>query len=278
MVINSINTNSGAMIALQTLNRTNAELLAAQKRVSTGYRVNDAVDDGSAFAVAQGLRSNIASLGAVNQQLNVAKGVVSIALDAATKISDTLIKVRETLTKLADGNLSSTQRSQYNADARRLRAEISNFLKNAVFNGVSLLNSGASDRAVISNVNGELYTIKARPIAQSSLTAAILATNAALSQASAAALIRATGQFSRLELDVLRKLNELGGDSRRINNQINFNSVIMKATEEAMGAMIDADLAKDSARVQALQIKQQLATQTLGVANQAPQVLLGLFR
>jgi len=278
MVINSINTNSGALVALQTLNRTNAELLAAQKRVSTGYRVADAVDDGAAFAVAQGLRSNVSSLGAVNQQLNVAKGVVGVALDAATKISDTLIKVRETLTKLADGNLSTAQRSQYNADARRLRSEISNFLKNATFNGANLLESGASDRGVISNVNGELYTIKARPITQGSLTAAIMASAGAVTQSRAASLIRPNGPFTLFEVEILRKLNELGGDSRRISNQITFNAVLIKATEEAMGAVIDADMAKESARVQALQIKQQLATQTLGVANQAPQVLLGLFR
>ena len=79
-MVNSVNTNYGALVALQSLNRTNQELDSVQKRVSTGYRVNDAVDDGAAFAVAQGIRSNVAAIGAVNQQLNIAKGTVATAL------------------------------------------------------------------------------------------------------------------------------------------------------------------------------------------------------
>ena len=77
---NSVNTNYGALVALQSLNRTNAELGSVQKRVTTGYRVNDAVDDGAAFAVAQGIRSNIGAIGAVNQQLNIGKGTVDVVV------------------------------------------------------------------------------------------------------------------------------------------------------------------------------------------------------
>jgi flagellin len=273
---NSVNTNYGALVALQSLNRTNDQLLGVQKRVTTGFRVNDAVDDGAAFAVAQGIRSNIGSLSAVNQQLNVAKGTVGTALEAGTQISNTLIKVREAATKLADANLSTDQRVQYNADLSRLVGEVTNFISNATFNGSNLLQSTSNVIQVIANVTGTQFALTT-----TDFSAAVFA-NLTVSYASASLaatdLAAGTGKISIAEANTGTFLNNVGGDSRRLNNQINFNAALMKASEEALGFIVDADLAKESSKLQALQVRQQLGTQTLGIANQSPQVLLGLFR
>ena len=131
---NSVNTNFGAMVALQSLNRTNSELEGVQKRVSTGFRVNDAVDDGAAFAVAQGLRSDVKAYEAVNERLSAAKGLVSVTGDALRSISDTLGEARAVLVKLADGNLSADERTRYDADLAALEAEVSNYVTQAEFN------------------------------------------------------------------------------------------------------------------------------------------------
>jgi flagellin len=274
-MVNSVNTNYGALVALQSLNRTNQELGTVQKRVSTGYRVNDAVDDGAAFAVAQGIRSNVAAIGAVNQQLNIAKGTVATALEATTSISNTLIKVREVTTKLADTNLSTTQRSQYNADLSRLAGEVTNFISNAEFNGTNLLGTIAGGVSVISNVGGSSFTVTNQELSVS--VRALLTTNFSSAGVAAAVLSSGGAQLSAENI-VATFLNNLGGDRRRIDNQINFNSALQKASEEALGFVVDADLAKESSRLTSLQIRQQLGTQTLGIANQGPQVLLGLFR
>ncbi len=275
MGLNSVNTNYGALVALQSLNNTNQQLNSVQKRVSTGFRVNDAVDDGAAFAVAQGIRSNISAIGAVNQQLNIAKGTVGTALEAATSISNTLIKVREVTTKLADTNLSTNQRSQYNADLSRLVGEVSNFISNASFNGTNLLTSVAGGVSVISNVGGTSFTLTNQEM---SATVFALLTTSFASAGVAAAVLSAGGSQLSAENVVASLLNNLGGDRRRLDNQINFNAALQKASEEALGFVVDADLAKESSRLQSLQIRQQLGTQTLGIANQSPQSLLGLFR
>jgi flagellin len=272
---NSVNTNYGALVALQSLNRTNDQLLGVQKRVTTGFRVNDAVDDGAAFAVAQGIRSNIGSLNAVNQQLNVAKGTVGTALEAATQISNTLITIRSAATKLADANLSSDQRSQYNADLSRLVGEVTNFISNATFNGSNLLQSSGSVIQVIANVTGTQFTLTTNDLSASVRT---LMTVAFANAAVAGSALSASGTLASAENIVSTFLNNVGGDSRRLNNQINFNAALLKASEEAVGYIVDADLAKESSRLSALQVRQQLGTQTLGIANQSPQVLLGLFR
>jgi len=272
---NSVNTNYGALVALQSLNRTNDQLLGVQKRVTTGFRVNDAVDDGAAFAVAQGIRSNIGSLNAVNQQLNVAKGTVGTALEAATQISNTLITIRSAATKLADANLSSDQRSQYNADLSRLVGEVTNFISNATFNGSNLLQSSGSVIQVIANVTGTQFTLTTNDFSASVRT---LMTVGFANAAVAGSALSASGSLASAENIVSTFLNNVGGDSRRLNNQINFNAALLKASEEAVGYIVDADLAKESSRLSALQVRQQLGTQTLGIANQSPQVLLGLFR
>ena len=73
-------------------------------------------------------------------------------------------------------------------------------------------------------------------------------------------------------------LNKIGNDAKYIDAQIAYSKEKLDAMESGLGALIDADMAKESARLQALQIRQQLGTQSLSIANQAPQALLSLFR
>ncbi|PWC38928.1 hypothetical protein TSO221_26070, partial [Azospirillum sp. TSO22-1] len=113
---NSVNTNQSSLVALQSLNNTVNALNKTQKRVTTGYKVADAVDDGAAFAVAQSLRSEKGAIDAVNSQLNIAKGATNVFNNAATNVSDALARARETLTKLADQNLNTDMRTKYNND------------------------------------------------------------------------------------------------------------------------------------------------------------------
>ena len=127
------------MVALQSLNRTNEGLNTTQKRISTGFRVNDAKDDGAAFAVAQSVRADVAGLTAANEQLGGVKGILDTALSGLTKVSDTMVKVRETLVRLADDTLNTDQRAQYEAQYTALQTQITNFITDATYNGRTLL-------------------------------------------------------------------------------------------------------------------------------------------
>jgi flagellin len=100
MNLNSVNTNLAAMTALQSLNRTNDALGVVQKRVSTGYRVADAKDDGGAFAVAQSVRGDIAGLTAANEQLGGLKGIVDVTLQGLGQVSKTMVELRTVLTPI----------------------------------------------------------------------------------------------------------------------------------------------------------------------------------
>ena len=114
MSMTSVNTKTGAMMALQSLNRTNEALAQVQKRVSTGYRVADAKDDGGAFAVAQTVRADTATLNAVNEQMGGMRGLIDVSLTSLKQVSNTMIEVRTVLTRLADGTINDQARDQYN--------------------------------------------------------------------------------------------------------------------------------------------------------------------
>ena len=275
MSLNSVNTNMGAMVALQSLNRTNEALNVTQKRISTGLRVNDAKDDGAAFAVAQSVRADVAGLSAANEQLGGVKGILDTALSGLNKVSETMIKVRETLVRLADDTLNADQRAQYKAQYTALQTQITNFIEDATYNGRTLLATAApgGDITTTRNESGTTYTITAVDGAGTLIVAAA-PTDAAAAQAALAD----GGDFKTVQTAISNALNTFGSDSRYIDNQIAYNKDKADALEAGLGALIDADLAKESARLQSLQIRQQLGTQALSIANQAPQTLLSLFR
>ena len=275
MSLNSVNTNIGAQVALQSLNRTNEALNVTQKRISTGLRVNDAKDDGAAFAVAQAVRADVAGLTAANEQLGGVKGILDTALAGLTKVSETMVKVRETLVRLADDTLNTDQRAQYTAQYTALRTQIQNFITDATYNGRTLLATAAPGGNIVTtrNESGTTYTITAVDGAGTLVVAAAPATAAAAQTA-----LGAAGDFQTIQTSISNALNTFGSDSRYIDAQVAYNKDKADSLEAGLGALIDADLAKESARLQSLQIRQQLGTQALSIANQAPQTLLSLFR
>ena len=272
MAINSVNTNVSALVALVSMNKTTSDLQSVQKRVTTGNRVADAIDDGAAFAVSQQYRSDMGAYGAVNQQLSIARGTVSIGVQALKSVSDVMAKARETLVKLADENVNGDSRTQYNNDLAALASEIASYITSASINGVNLISAAATDLKVISNIDGTQFTVTSKDVETD--TAAGLAPVADAAAAQAAL----TGAFATAVQTVNLASNTLAADYRRLQQQTDFNDALSKATEEALGAVVDADLAKESAALQALQVRQQLGTQTLSIANQAPQALLRLFQ
>ncbi|WP_424136495.1 flagellin [Roseomonas chloroacetimidivorans] len=277
MATNSVNTNIGAQVALQSLNRTNEALAVTQKRVSTGYRVADAKDDGAAFAVAQSVRADIAGLTSANEQMGSVQGILDTTLAGLNKVSDTMTEIRGVLVKLADGTLSGAQRTQYQAQYDSLRTQVQNFITDATYNGRTLLTTsaaaGGGDIATTRNEQATVYNLTSIE-GSTALVVAAAPTDAA----SAASALAADGDFATKMTAVNTALNTFGNNATYLEAQMSYNKEKLDSLETGLGSLIDADLAKESAKLQALQIRQQLGTQALGIANQSPQGLLSLFR
>ena len=268
----SINTNIGSQIALQELNITSSDLASVQKQISTGLKVSDAFDNGAVFAIAQGLRSDIAGISTVNSQLGAAKGLLAVANAAGTGVQNTLSDIRSVLLQLSDQNVTGNARTQLNAQYATLTKAVNNYISGANYNGSNLLSAGSANKSVIQDISANQYTIQAEDL-NTNVTNLLTA----VSDATGAATLLTAG-FVSAQNFVGTALNSISADSHFIDNQITFNNALSDATTQGLGALVDADLAKDSARLQALQIKQQLGTQSLSISNQSSQSLLSLFR
>jgi flagellin len=281
--LNSVVTNTGAMIALESLDKTNSKLASVQKQVSTGFRVADATDDGAAYAVAQSVRSTVGALTSANQQLGTVKGLLTTTQSGLNDVSNTMMSMRDVLIKLSDSTVQGNQRTQYEAQYSTLLGNVKSFVQDANYNGKTLIGNitGSSGTfgavSVVRNENAATYGIAT--FGGSELYGSIAFTTTQLNGASTvAALISATGTFLNQQNAVGTALNSVGSSANYVNNQISYNSDKIDALNSGLGSLVDADLAKESALLQSLQIQQQLGTQALTLANQAPQTLLSLFK
>jgi len=270
----SIHTNLSAIVALQTLSTVQTNLAATSKRVSTGYTVSSAFDNGAIYAIAQTIRNNIAGIVAVNSQLGGAGGLVSVSNASLTQISDLLTQLRDVLTRLSDQSISSDTRAQLNTQYVNLLNTINNNLITATYQGTNLLTTSGTI-GVIQDVLANQLTLQGQNSTVGTVVSNLSAA-AATSVTSAGTFLLQTF-LTELNL-VATSLNIVGSLNQRINNQTTYNNSIHDALTEGLGALIDANLPQESARLQALQVQQQLATQSLAIANQGPSVLLTLFR
>ena len=274
-VQNSINTSPGVFVALRTLSSINRNLDVAQNRVSTGLKASGALTDGSNFAIAQGIRGELKAIGAVQQGLNQAKGIGKVAVAGTTAVSNLLTDIRSKLTELSNEGITTNQRAILEEDFNQLVSQAANFIDNAVFNGVNLLDTAGASPAIntLSNLTGGSLTLSNADLRTQVLSLA----GASFANASAAQAVLST-QYAALESVVNTALGTLGAEVRALELQTQFLEQISDANEEGLGNIVDADLGRESARLTSLQVQQQLSIQTLGIANQRPQSLLGLFR
>jgi len=272
----SVNTNYGAMVALQTLNQTNADLNTVQGRINTGLKIAGPKDNGAVWAIAQNMRMDVMSLNAVTQSLNRTMSVADTAVAAGTSISELLKDMKEKALASKDPSIDANARSAYNAEFVALRDQITMTIQNAAFDGSNLINGSVSDIQAIANASGNAYiTVATRDLSLGGTLVTIAASDTISTAAKASTMI-ATIEASLRSVNLA--MAQLGTDAKKINTHKIFIAKLSDEMENGIGNLVDADLARESARLQSLQTKQQLGLQALSIANAAPQAILSLFR
>ncbi|MDB5438641.1 MAG: flagellin, partial [Caulobacteraceae bacterium] len=154
MPLNSVNTNIGAMVALQSLNKTNSDLAVTQSRINTGLRVASAKDNGAIWAIAQNQRATSSSLDAVKDSLNRGKSAVDVAISAGETVSDLLSQMKSKALAASDATLDSASRTALASDFGSLRDQIAKVVTNADFNGANLIKASGTTIAALANSDG----------------------------------------------------------------------------------------------------------------------------
>ena len=265
MALNSINTNSGALVALQNLNQTNRDLNVAQSRVNTGLKISSAKDNGAIFAIASAQRAEMSALDSVKQSMQRGQSIVDVAMAAGETITSALTELKSLAVAIADAPAASDTLTKLNADFDAIVTEINSALRGAKFDGVNLFDANTAAVTVKSSTSGS-FTVKAIGAETTAATMGLPAGTRTVA-AVEAAIKSFTGTLA-----------DLGTKSKSLDRQLTFTSKMQDALEAGVGNLVDADLAKESARLTALQTKQQLGVQALSIANQSSSIVLSLFR
>jgi flagellin len=272
----SVNTNSGAMVALQYLDQTNAQLQTTQNAINSGLKVASAKDDGSTFAIAQNMRGDVAGYAAVSDSLNRGTSVVDVAMSAGQSISDLLIEMKSKAAAASDASLDTASRQALNEDFQSYRDQITTIVQNATFNGFNLIDGSATGgiSALASADGSHRITVASEDMSLGGSIVTIAATGSISTQASASTMI-ATVETSLNNVD--SALAKLSSGAKKFSIQSTFVSQLSDTLTTGIGNLVDADMATESAMLTSLQTKQQLGVQALSIANQAPSIVLSLF-
>jgi len=272
----SVNTNTGAMIALQYLNQTQADLARTQSAVDTGLKVSSAKDDGAIFAIAQNMRGDVAGYGAVTDSIDRGMSAIDVAMSAGQSISDLLIEMKTKALAASDTSIDTVSREALNQDFIALRDQISTIVNNAVFNNYNLVDGSTQQITALASSDGQRRITVGSQNMSLSGSIVTVSTGASISTLALASTMVASIQASLTNVD--SALAKLSAGSKKFSVQLSFASKLSDTLTSGIGNLVDADMAKESAHLQSLQVKQQLGVQALSIANQSPQYLLSLFK
>jgi flagellin len=272
----SVNTNQPALIALQNLNKTNDDMQGVQTRINTGLTISSAKDNAAVWSIAQEQRADMNALSAVKMSLDRATSVADVALAAGESVSDLLSLMREKVVAAKDASLTTTSRTSLNADYQGLVKNLTQVLSSATFDGANLLNGSlTSDISFLADADaGTAITLNLQNLSFGGTINTLATTDDILN------VTNASDVLTRLDATmsaVNQAVGNIGTQAKQIEAHNSFVSRLSDVLETGVGNLVDADLAKESARLQALQVKQQLGAQALSIANSAPQIILKLF-
>ena len=271
----SVNTNNGANIALQYLSATQGQLDKTQSAINSGLKVANARDDGAIFAIAQNQRGAVAGYQSVLNSINNGTSAIDVALSAGQSISDLLIQLKQKALAAADSSLDTASRQALNANFTALRDQITTIVKNAVFNGFNLVDGSTTGVTALASADGaRRITTAAQKLSLSGTIVTLKSTATISTQAKASTLI-ATIQTSLTNVN--SALAKLSSGAAKFSIQATFTQKLSDTLTAGIGNLVDANMAQESARLQSLQVKQQLGIQALSIANQSPQTILSLF-
>jgi len=271
----SVNTNVGAMVALQYLSVTASSLQSTENAVSTGLKVATAKDNGAVLAIAQNMRGDVAGYQAVSDSLSRGISSVDVALSAGQSISDLLIEMKNKALAASDASINTASRQALNSDFTALRDQISSVVANAVFNGFNLVNGSTTQIKVLASSDGtRSLTTAAQNMSLGGTIVSVASTDTVSTQAKASTMIT-TVENSLIAVNAA--LGTLSAGSKKFSVQSGFVQNLSDTLTAGIGNLVDANMAQESAMLQSLQVKQQLGVQALSIANQAPQVTLSLF-
>ncbi|MEX1234571.1 MAG: flagellin [Roseovarius sp.] len=279
--MSSILTNNSAMVALQTLKSVNSNLAKTQDMISTGKEIGKAKDNSAIWAISKVMESDVSGFNAISKSLSLGESTVAVASAGAEQITNILKDMKERIVAATGENVDHAKITDEIAE---MTAQVNGIIEASQFNGTNLLKSdvdgnGATSLTVTSSIDRTGATAVTR--ADISVDSADFEANLDLSDIEVNDATEARASIALIEAHIQTAVNgaaSLGASAKRLDDQSEFVSKLTDTMKSGIGSLVDANMEETSARLQALQVQQQLSTQSLSIANQAPQAILSLFR
>ncbi|MCE2892103.1 MAG: flagellin [Hyphomonadaceae bacterium] len=272
----SVNTNIGAMAAIQNLRGTNSDMQTTQNAISTGKKVATAKDNGAIWTIANKMRSDVKAYDRVRESNERAGAILETAISASEAIMELLNEMKGKALAATQPGLSTPSQGALNADFIQLRDQITNIIANASFDGTNMVGATPASAISLGDAAGANSITVAG--ANMSLGGAVVTVTGTSDLSSVANATAALTVVNASITNVGTQLATWGAGAKRFEVHRDFVSKLQDALNIGIGAITDADLSKESARLQSLQVKQQLGIQALSIANSSGQAALSLFR
>ena len=277
----SVWTNIDTLVALNNFEKSSNALDKSSKLISTGLKISDSKDDASNFSIAQGIRGEIKALDAIIRGLNNAKGIAKVALAGATAVSNLFQDIRQRVVEGSNPANTSAQQSLMQNDYSNLLQQMRQFMENSTFNDVNILIEtnvpfntivgAVNDVDVLKDLQGNSLILQGHRL---DLSYALLFQEDITTPVNASQTLDVLLQEERR---VQSTLATLGADYRSLQHQTGYLENLKNVTQIGLGNIIDADMARASVEYKASQVRKELGSQALNVANQSPKLLLSLF-
>ena len=277
----SIQTNISSLIALTNFGKASTELDNISEVISTGLNISSSKDDSSNFSIAQGIRGEVKSIDAVIRGINNAKGIAEVAISGATAVSNLFQDIRQRVTDGSNPANTAAQQLLMQNDYTSLLQQMRQFMENSEFNGVNILIEtnvpfntivgAVNDVEVLKDLQGTSLTIEGQRL---DLSYALLLQEDITTPTNASQTLTVLLQEERR---VNNAIASLGSNFRALEQQTRYLEILKDVTETGLGNIVDADMARASAKLTSSQVRKELAAQTLSIANQSPEIFLGLF-
>ncbi|OJY62469.1 MULTISPECIES: flagellin [unclassified Rhizobium] len=301
----SILTNNAAMAALQTLRSIGSNLQETQSAVSSGLRISKASDNAAYWSIATSMKSDNSAIGAVSDALGLGAAKVDTASTAVTSAIDVVGQIKN---KLATAMEPSVDKKSVQEEISQLQQQLQSVAQSASFNGENWVMAAdkGSASVVSSFIRGTNGTVSVSSTSYEFNTGAtgnvLFGANASGTINTSAGILGTKGSngYSVFSLDIsnmtggqissalnlvqtamnsLTSLgSKLGSISSRIDLQTTFASSLSDSIQSGVGKLVDANMEEESSKLSALQTQQQLAVQSLSIANSSTQQILSLFR
>ena len=271
MVKLSLITNTNANILAQELARITKEINSTQLRITSGLKINGPEDDGASFSIATRLRGDRNGLNAVKLALSNGETIVDTAVIGANAINDLLTEIKSKVVQGNQASLDAATRTSLNDDISALLNQITTTVGSSEFDNVNLIKTDASTINILSSVKGSVIKVSAQILDVTTLGVNAISV---LTSASAATALTNINTAITLASD---RAAALTSSARGVEIQSDFTSSLINVFDEGIGKIVDSDLAEESAKLQALQIQQELAVQGLAIANSVPNLILKMF-